>query len=349
MKLIVHATNIHSGGGKSLLLELLAALPDDVAAVILLDTRMDLPFELSANLNVIRVAPTISARLRAEKKLSKLAQVGDVVLCFGNLPPLFNLPGHVVVFLQNRYLIDLVSLKYFPWRARLRLQCERLWLTYMAHNADEFIVQTSSMHHIFSKSGKAAGRKIHVLPFGRRDSQGYQRTINTPEPNINLPAFVYVASGEPHKNHQNLIAAWRLLAEEGIFPNLKLTLDPNSNQELCHWLQGQKKLFHLNIENMGMLSYAEVWDLYARAQALIYPSTFESFGLPLIEARQAGLAVLASELDYVRDAVDPEEVFDPESPISIARAVKRYLGVANPPLPLLDAPTFLSTILKLNK
>ena len=81
----------------------------------------------------------------------------------------------------------------------------------------------------------------------------------------------------------------------------------------------------LRIQNVGVLSHERVLAMYRASGALIYPSSFESFGLPLLEARQAGLPVLAPELDYVRDVTDPDETFDPRSPISIARAVRRYL------------------------
>ena len=74
--------------------------------------------------------------------------------------------------------------------------------------------------------------------------------------------------------------------------------------------------------------------LYASAGALVFPSLGESFGLPLIEARQAGLSILAPELDYVRDVCEPAQTFDPQSATSIARAVKRFLQLADPvPLP----------------
>jgi glycosyltransferase involved in cell wall biosynthesis len=68
----------------------------------------------------------------------------------------------------------------------------------------------------------------------------------------------------------------------------------------------------------------------------------ESFGLPLIEARQAGLPILASELDYVRDIVDPEESFDPFSARSIVRAVTRFMGVEQAALPLGNAADLLA-------
>ena len=346
MKLIIHAVNIHSGGGKTLLLALLAALPNNVDVVATLDTRLEFSSDLIANLILIRVEPTLGARFFTEKTLAHLTQPDDLVLCFGNLPPLLKLAGHVVVFVQNRYLIDDVSLNRFSWKSRLRIHFERLWLKCMAHNADEFVVQTPSMYRIFSMSGRARGRQIHILPFTNL-SQGYRRSYKMPTPKSSVPIFIYVASGEPHKNHRNLITAWCLLAQEGVFPSLKLTLSLDANQELCSWLKRQIYSFQLNIDNLGVLSHAEVQSLYATAQALIFPSTFESFGLPLIEARQAGLAVLASELDYVRDVIDPEEAFDPVSPISIAQAVKRFMGVGNSPLPLIDARVFLANILKL--
>jgi glycosyltransferase involved in cell wall biosynthesis len=99
---------------------------------------------------------------------------------------------------------------------------------------------------------------------------------------------------------------------------------------------------------MGVLSHGDILALYKDVDALIYPSIFESFGLPLIEARQAGLSVLAPELDYVRDVLDPEQSFDPHSATSITRAVKRFMGVDELPLPLLDAKGFLDKISRKN-
>lgn len=71
--------------------------------------------------------------------------------------------------------------------------------------------------------------------------------------------------------------------------------------------------------------------MYGQSRAAIYPSLFESFGLPLLEAKEAGLPVLASERDYVRDVIEPNITFDPLSPLSIARAVMRHLGCSERP------------------
>jgi glycosyltransferase involved in cell wall biosynthesis len=285
-------------------------------------------------------------RLLAEWWLVRATSSEDVILSFGNLPPLFWSPSRVIVLIQNRYLIDNVSLMGFPYKVRLRLKIERWWLSVKARNVDFFVVQTPSMEAILRASGKTLGKPVYVLPFVS-ESEGYQRSLITPQPVTGKSTtFLYVGSGEPHKNHRRLIEAWCLLAEVGLFPVLLLTLDRHSNAELCAWIDQKKQDFGLNVHNLGRQSYEQIKQLYTQVQALIFPSTFESFGLPLIEARQAGLAVIASELDFARDVVDPEQVFDPQSPVSIARAVKRFMGAREEALPLLNAAEFLKSLLE---
>lgn len=86
-------------------------------------------------------------------------------------------------------------------------------------------------------------------------------------------------------------------------------------------------------------------DLYQRAGALIYPSTMESLGLPLIEARRMGLPIIASERDYVRDIIDPEQSFDPLSPVSIARAVERFLNYSQLSTTIVGPDVFVKYLL----
>lgn len=336
---------MHQGGGKSLLTALLAAVPGNVKALVQLDSRMTLLVGLPVNLTAKLVKPSIAQRLRAEWWLAQNAQPQDTILSFGNLPPLFRLRGHVLVFLQNRYLIDDVKLHGFPLETRLRLWIERLWLSGRMANADEFVVQTSTMKRLLEI--KTRGRvPVRVLPFVA-EPNGYARSV--PQSKIQKEDncdFVYVASGEPHKNHLRLIETWCLLAEEGLLPSLCLTLDEARFAGLCREIEVMRQRYGLKLKNAGGLPHQDILALYKKAGAAIYPSTFEAFGLPLIEARQAGLPVLASELDYVRDVLDPEQTFDPESAVSIARAVKRFMGIEEQPLPLQDAAGFMKHILE---
>lgn len=340
----VHCPNIHSGGGRALLSAMLAVWEDGWKGVFQVDQRMPCEGSERTGLCIRSIPPTVWQRFMAEWWLRKRVFPGDLVLCFGNLPPLLRLRGHVVVFLQNRYLVESVSLRAFSWKTRIRLELERRWLAWRVTNAEVVVVQTPSMQRLLLASGILRSQEVLVFPFVS-SSDGYRRGGGGASVRPLDTRFLYVASGEPHKNHRRLVDAWSRLASEGVFPVLLLTLDLQANKDLCDWIEQQKLQYQLRIENLGVQSHKAVLQHYAHVDAVIFPSLFESLGIPLIEARQAQLPILAAELDYVRDVVDPEQVFDPMSPVSIARAVKRFLGAEERALPLLDARQFLLNIL----
>lgn len=344
MRIFIHANNVHQGGGRALLLPLLNAVAEKADWFATLDIRLELDETMINQERIYRVANTLLQRLISEWWLSRKIKEGDLLLCFGNLPPLFRSHGKVLVFLQNRYLIEGTKLSDFSLRTRCRILMERLWLSTRARNVDLFIVQTSTMKRLmdsrFSKKLSTA-----VLPFiSHLDSHNCRSSVND-DPIPYQFDFIYVATGEPHKNHRNLIECWCKLADEGQFPSLCLTVDVHSFPDLCHWIEERITLYKLKISNLGTIPRSEVLTLYMKVRALIFPSKFESLGLPLIEAKQLGLPVLAPEVDYVRDIVDPDEVFDANSPVSIARAVKRFLGVTELPLSILDENEFIDAIL----
>jgi len=342
--LIIHAPNVHQGGGAALLLPLLSLITEDCHCIAILDRRFQLPNKLYEQIEVIPVEPTVRSRIEAERKLAGLARPQDVILCFGNLPPLFKLSARVFVFVQNRLLLEPASLGAFPWKVRMRIFIERCWLRLRASSVTQFFVQTPSMQR--SLEQRFAVRAV-LFPFVRDSQRDYPRRLPVSDGEASTEFdFLYVASGEPHKNHRNLIMAWQLLAEDGLRPVLCLTIEHDAEKELMAWIDDMKTRHDLKINNVSSSSQAEIDTLYSRVKALIYPSRCESLGLPLIEARNAGLPVLASELDFVRDVIDPEQTFDPESPVSIARAVKRFMGAEEQPLPLKSAGDFVQYLLK---
>jgi len=349
MSLIVNAYNIHQGGGLVLLKALVASCYDDEDVIYLLDSRLEVGDFQGLKGEAIFFKPTVVHRLMAEIWLYKNVNHDDTVLCFGNLPPIFKLKGYVTVFLQNIYLIDKKTLSGFSLKTRLRIFIERQWLSQFKSNTNVFIVQTYTMYNLMSlwqKQHKVFSL-INILPF--IDSvRDYEKQISETETRKTVKKeydFVYVASGEPHKNHKKLIEAWVNLSKEGFFPSLCVTLNDHSHPELTKWVKEKINQHNLRIENRGAVSRKDVINLYEQALALIYPSLFESFGLPLLEAQNLKLQILASELDYVRDLIKPTESFDPNSSISIARAVKRYLNLNDEPLEVLNAEQFISSIL----
>jgi len=105
--------------------------------------------------------------------------------------------------------------------------------------------------------------------------------------------------------------------------------------------------YKLNVEIFPSMNRDGIINLYSNSSALIFPSLFESYGLPLVEAKQYGIPIIASELDYVRDIVDPVETFDPNSARSIARSVKRFFKYDDVKTKINTSSEFINSIIKL--
>lgn len=319
-RLVVHAPNVHFGGGAVLLSSILSAEDGPREVVLLCDTRMVIDPRQGRRVQVYRFKPTIAGRFAAELKLREVAKAEDTVLAFGNLPPIFRLQSDTVLFLQHPYLVDSsMPLGGFSNLARARIAVERVWIKWRIGNVDRIIVQTASMASRFQLE---FSRTAEIVPF-RPPQPDTARQLGQPQ----AYDFIYVASSEPHKNHTTLLDAWVLLAESGVRPSLALTLSAERDVVLIERLNELNQGLGTKITNLGRMPSLEVAKAYAKSGMLIFPSLGESFGLPLIEANEMGLPIIASELDYVRDLVVPVQTFDPRSPRSIARAVCRALAL----------------------
>ncbi|MBB6485562.1 glycosyltransferase [Rhizobium lusitanum] len=324
----------------SLLRAMLRVRPSPFA-IAQLDERARGKLDLPAGVDADYVAKSLGSRLKAEWRLRRVSCPGDVVLCFNNLPPLFDIRGKSVVFVQNRLLVERYGLDGYPLFVRVRIGLERLWLRARRRQASRYIVQSQSMA-LMLRQLVGADKPISIVPFVGED---YDTTRPNRDGATRRFDFIYAASGDPHKNHAVLLEAWRLLAQSGLRPSLCLTVDPTRHPALASAISAAARNEGLAITNAGWLSAPELQKTYAESGALIYPSLVESFGLPLLEADQAKLPILAPERDYVRDVADPAETFDPTSPLSIARAVKRYLKRPEEPVTVSSASDFLADIL----
>ena len=337
-KLILYAPNVHIGGGKTLLIPLLLALKG-IDCRVILDYRLE-NYISDKNL-LVRVRPTFWSRYKAEVILKNNCQKGDVVLCFHSLPPIFKNNAKVIVYFHNKHLIGSLRLVFKEnLRVIFRLILERCLARFFYKNVDEYIVQTDTMKNNLDFYYSKNMSIVSIFPY--TDVKSYFNIKRVDNADLD---FIYVSEGPKHKNHLVLLKAWVLLAKEGLFPKLTLTLS-NDYKEIIDQINQLSKKHNIKIENLGYIDSKNVLSLYSRAKALIYPSFMESFGLPLIEARLIGLPILASELDFVRDVCSPIETFDPASDVSVARAVKRFLKISKNEMKAYDAVDFSKYILK---
>lgn len=133
--------------------------------------------------------------------------------------------------------------------------------------------------------------------------------------------FFYPASNYSYKNHALLFAAMDLLAERGVTEyTLRLTLTQNELSGLA----AQYPRAAARVEWCGALPQERVMEIYA-VSTLVFPSYIETFGLPLLEAREAGAPILASDTPFSHEILDryaAARFFDPFDARMLADAME---------------------------
>lgn len=80
------------------------------------------------------------------------------------------------------------------------------------------------------------------------------------------------------------------------------------------------------IHLLHKVTYRDLPLLYARAEVMVYPSRYEGFGIPIIEALNAGIPVVAATGSCLEEAGGPDQLYvSPDDPAELARAVRRIL------------------------
>lgn len=169
--------------------------------------------------------------------------------------------------------------------------------------------------------------KIDVVPEGA----GVDLAAGTPESDLRArydlgdrPLVLTASAMRPHKNLRRLLDAWALIPEERR-PVLVLPGYPTAHD---HELRAHAEELGVTdaMRFVGWISPADLEGLYQLASCFVFPSLYEGFGLPVLEAMARGVPVACSDRGALREvAGNAACVFDPESVRSIAEAVEELL------------------------
>lgn len=132
----------------------------------------------------------------------------------------------------------------------------------------------------------------------------------------------------PHKNHARLLRCFGELRRRHAGLRLVLT--------------GVKGFVHEDVARMaaelgdavevkGWVERGELLELFRTARAVVYPSTFEGFGMPVAEAMAAGVPLACSDIEPLRTLAEGAAVlFDPESDEAMIEAMERVIDGGAP-------------------
>lgn len=132
------------------------------------------------------------------------------------------------------------------------------------------------------------------------------------------PYILFVGTREPRKNLMKLIEAWKPLAKDF---QLIIAGDEGWDQT------GKSQDSNPDLRFMGRVSEEQLAVLYGEAQAFVYPSLYEGFGLPILEAFYYGTPVITSNVPaLIEVAGNAAEFVDPDSVESIRAGIIKILN-----------------------
>jgi glycosyltransferase involved in cell wall biosynthesis len=204
---------------------------------------------------------------------------------------------------QHRDLPEL-----FPFGERL---FRRLAYDRAAKHADAVIVPSTFVRDRARSILGLRPDSVHVIHFGVDE-----RYSLAPVPRE--PFLLYPARPWAHKNHAVLLEAFRLLRRHR--PELRLVLTGVGSERFGE-VEG--------VDARGRVSADELVSLYRRAECLVFPSRYEGFGAPPLEAMACGTPVAASSAGSLPEVCgDAAVLFGPERPELIASGVLEALDRA---------------------
>lgn len=192
---------------------------------------------------------------------------------------------------------------------------------------DSVYVQTNTIRDRLCLQYEFPRGKIHLFPPACSPRERYQCHFSTPDKMLGVGSLklLFISAPWGHKNHKILIDTFKLHKKRLAGVCCFITVDPEMNslgREIVDRIEHEG--LGGQIISLGHLNPAEVQGAYRDADALIFPSLLETAGLPLIEAMEHGLPVLASDLDFAQELCgDAACFFDPCSPDSVADAIVR--------------------------
>jgi len=210
--------------------------------------------------------------------------------------------------------------EFFRW---FDLPFWRLFLWLAAHRSALILADSEATAADFLRYYRVAAERVRVVPLGVdpvffRIRQ--ERTKRTPEPFLLCSSTLH-----PHKNLDRLLRAFARI--RAAHPEFRLVV---TGVRGFHTRAVERLVEELDLKAAvrltGWIPRDELYDHFRRAWAFVYPSRFEGFGLPVLEAMAAGLPTACSRIEpLISLAAGATLLFDPDSEDQIAGALARLI------------------------
>jgi glycosyltransferase involved in cell wall biosynthesis len=220
--------------------------------------------------------------------------------------------------------------QYLPNRAAYAYARASLWVA--THRSDRVLTVSEASKRDILRYFRVPERKIDVIynaideRFGEPpEADEIERVRERYQ--LDGPFVLYAGNIKPHKNLERLIEAFHSLRRDGGFDQVRLLIigDEISKYATLRRAVHRHKL-HKHVRFFGFVPDETLACLYRLASVFVFPSLYEGFGLPPLEAMASGTPVITSNVSSLPEVVgDAALLIDPYEPDSIAEAMRRVL------------------------
>jgi glycosyltransferase involved in cell wall biosynthesis len=235
------------------------------------------------------------------------------------LPFFLPCPGVVTIH-------DLIHLKFPESFNAVKQAYARAIIGHACSAADAVITDAAFTKEDLVKTFRISPEKIHVVHLGVRLefttalAGGGARTTAHPLPD-GTPYVLYVGSLKPHKNVPVLLRAFAQIID---IPDLRLVFSGEPFDANGGLLSLARELgVRGRIIDAGRVSTDGLVSLYQNAAVVVLPSTYEGFGLPILEAMACGTPVIGARAASIPEVIgEGGMLFDPSDPAELARLIR---------------------------
>ncbi|MCX6639929.1 MAG: glycosyltransferase family 1 protein [bacterium] len=172
--------------------------------------------------------------------------------------------------------------------------------------------------------------KIHVIPpgveehFSHRSSEEIKKIQRIY--GLSNRYLLFLKGEDPKKNLKLTIKALREVFEREVYQDLKLVITGRADEKYRQEVMSIAGRFAQRIIWVGFVEEEHLPAIYGGAQAMLFPSICEGFGLPILEAMACGCPVITSNLTSMPEvAGDAAICLDPNDPVAIQHAIDQVL------------------------
>ncbi|ACL03913.1 glycosyl transferase group 1 [Desulfatibacillum aliphaticivorans] len=239
----------------------------------------------------------------------------DAVLSFGNICPVrLSLPSLLVMH-------DAIPFEPIHGFSALEKTAMQTLFRASARSADRIVTVSEFSKKRISEHTGVSRDKVSIIP-GACDPVFFPQETSRKKSGDYILAS---ASARPHKNLDRLLQAYKILVQDKKV-NAPLVLVHTQGSEEIALDKARRLGLGNKVIAFGKTIDGELAGLYGNAALFVYPSLYEGFGLPILEAMTSGTPVIASRAGAIPEtAGNAALLFDPCNPEELAQAMERVL------------------------